>query len=445
MGARTNRTIVDKPAFAEDQHPLDSMFHDHFSETVGPQLMNAHARSRLPDFLVIGAPRSGTTWLQHNLQTHGDVFTPRTKELKYFSSRWQEFPLSVYLSAFADARPGQIKGDVTPSYCLLPAGRTALIARAKPTIKVILMMRQPIDRIISELRHTAAVLDAPVASILTVALNHSSLMSSDYEQTLRTWLEVLPAHQILPVYYDALEAAPQATFETVQKFLGLDYIAQAKPDRVNTSSKRDVPAPVIEALTRFFAPRLEPLDALCDQTWEVRVPERWRKQLSAPTSRKVFDLADQGVRAFVEDGVVCAAPRAVSETQLISGPADRLVEAGLVMAGRSLEEAQHRVFALCHLDRRLRDTALNAEPNAEQVTVIERHFHGHVLCYWNRRFYAVSMSLPLSFAEIVATPALFEKGLVRVSDTLVALRASFAMPADEVVGAEPPRPTYEPL
>lgn len=420
------------------------MFDDRFADTVAPQLANAETRAKLPDFLVIGAPRSGTTWLQSNLLTHPEVFTPRTKELKYFSSRWQEFPLSIYLSAFAEALPGQIKGEATPSYSLLPAGRVAVIARAKPSLKVILMMRHPVERIVSELKHIPGVLDGPIEGVLTVALNHSALMSSDYEQTLRAWLAVLPRHQILPLFYDTLEAAPDAMFDAVQHFLGLTHIAQPNLERVNTTPKRDVPTPVVEALHRFFAPRLKPLDTLCRLNWRVGVPERW---LDEPplAARRVFDLADQGVRAFVEDGVVYAAPRAASEAQLLSSGTSQLLAAGIVMAGRSLEEAQHRVFALCDLDRRLRDSALNAEPNAEQVTVIERHFHGHVLCYWNRRFYAVSMSLTLSFAEIVATPALYEQGLVRVNESLAALRASFAMPAREIADAEQPRQAISPL
>lgn len=421
------------------------MFDDRFAETVGPQLLSAHSRARLPDFLVIGAPRSGTTWLQHNLATNAGAFTPRTKELKYFSSRWQEFPLSVYLSAFRDAAPGQIKGDITPSYCLMPASRVALIARAKPTLKVIFMMREPVNRIVSELQHIPGALDGSIESILTIALNHSALMASDYEQTLRPWLEALPAAQILPVFYDSLEAAAQTTFETVQRFLELDLIAPARPDRVNASIKRDVPAPVVETLTSFFSPRLKPLDTLCRDTWSVGVPQAWSAKAPRSVGRRVFELRDQGVRTFVEDGTVYAAPRAVPEARLINEPAHQLTAAGLVMAGRSLEEAQHRVFALSDLDRRLRNSALNAEPNAEQVTVIERHFHGHVLCYWNRRFYAVSMSLTLSFAEIVATPALYEQGLVRVNESLAALRASFAMPAREITDAEPPRQANSPL
>lgn len=420
------------------------MFDNRFADIVGPQLNSAEVRAKLPDFLVIGAPRSGTTWLQSNLLTHPEVFTPITKELKYFSSRWQEFPLSIYLSAFAEALPGQIKGDVTPSYSLLPASRVAVIARAKPSIKVILMMRHPVERILSELKHIPGVLDAPIETVLTVALNHSSLMSSDYEQTLRAWLNVLPSDQILPLFYDTLEAAPDVTLNAVQNFLGLTHFAPPTLDRVNTTSQRAVPSQVVEALHRFFAPRLKPLDVLCRQNWGASLPERWL--LEPPTTRRrVFDLADQGVCTFVEDGVVYAAPRSASEANLLSYSTSELVAAGVVMGGRSLEEAQHRVFALCDLDRRLRDSALNAEPNAEQVTVIERHFHGHVLCYWNRRFYAVSMSLTLSFAEIVVTPALYEQGLVRVNESLAALRASFAMPAHEMTDAEPPRQAGSPL
>ncbi|MEQ1811220.1 MAG: sulfotransferase [Terricaulis sp.] len=445
MGELASRTREELSAISEDRHPLDSMFDDRFADTVGPQLASAETRAKLPDFLVIGAPRSGTTWLQSNLLTHPEVFTPRTKELKYFSSRWQEYPLSIYLSAFAEALPGQIKGEATPSYSLLPASRVAVIARAKPALKVILMMRHPVERIISELKHIPGVLDAPIETVLTVALNHSALMSSDYEQTLRAWLTVLPRHQILPLFYDTLEAAPDAAFDAVQNFLSLKHIAPPNLERVNTTPKRDVPAPVVEALHRFFSPRLKPLDALCRDNWRVGVPERWLAQPALVTRRRVFDLTDQGVRAFVEDGVVYAAPRAASGAQLLSSDTNQLLAAGIAMAGRSLEEAQHRVFALCDLDRRLRDSALNAEPNAEQVTVIERHFHGHVLCYWNRRFYAVSMSLTLSFAEIVAIPALYEQGLVRVNESLAALRASFAMPAHEIADAEQPRQAISPL
>src|SRR5712691_9258164 len=73
----------------------------------------------LPNFLVISAPKTGSTWLSVNLGLHPEIFIPERKELKYFSSYCQWFDLNWYLSHF---RPGagRTRGEASPAYALLP-------------------------------------------------------------------------------------------------------------------------------------------------------------------------------------------------------------------------------------------------------------------------------------------------------------------------------------
>jgi hypothetical protein len=69
-------------------------------------------RLTLPDFLGIGAPRAGTTWLDRNLRAHPDLYLPDRKELHYFD-RYYHTALYVYTRRFRAGR-GRVKGRDHP-------------------------------------------------------------------------------------------------------------------------------------------------------------------------------------------------------------------------------------------------------------------------------------------------------------------------------------------
>lgn len=105
----------------------------------------------LPDFLGIGATKAGTTWLYQNLFAHPDIFMPTTKELHYFDRRFDEI-LYVYTRKFKDVK-GKIKGEITPAYSILNIERIKFIHLLMPDVRLIFIMRNPIERAWSEAIH----------------------------------------------------------------------------------------------------------------------------------------------------------------------------------------------------------------------------------------------------------------------------------------------------
>src|SRR6185295_5025435 len=104
-----------------------------------------NAAGRLPRFLIVSPPKTGSTWLADNLRRHPGVFVPTIKEVKYFSCFFEALDFDWYLGHFGEAG-GRLKGEATPSYALLPVGRIRLLRRLFPGLKLVFLMREPIAR-----------------------------------------------------------------------------------------------------------------------------------------------------------------------------------------------------------------------------------------------------------------------------------------------------------
>lgn len=73
----------------------------------------------LPNFLIIGAPRSGTTWIQENIKHHPEIFMPEQKEIHFFD---RNYAMGIeYYEKYFSAYDGQKAiGEATPDYLHLP-------------------------------------------------------------------------------------------------------------------------------------------------------------------------------------------------------------------------------------------------------------------------------------------------------------------------------------
>ncbi|MGF1538239.1 MAG: sulfotransferase, partial [Elainellaceae cyanobacterium] len=144
-----------------------------------------------PDFICIGAIKSGTTWLHYNLQSHPEIWLPHIKELRYFNEpeynilgrlfgknkkRYEYWRMQVhfflkdkrawlnpnhvrwhlnyflwprspqwYASLF-DLGKGKITGDVTPLYASMPESNIAALKQDFPQTKIIYILRSPVER-----------------------------------------------------------------------------------------------------------------------------------------------------------------------------------------------------------------------------------------------------------------------------------------------------------
>lgn len=182
---------------------------------------------RLPDFLIIGACKAGTTTLWRYLQRHPRIFLLDPKEPDFFS-RIERYDQGIgwYKTLFVGARPDQFCGEASTTYSRWPhlGDVPARIARAAPTMKLIYMMRHPVDRTYSDYCQRMRM---PVPRLTFEEALQQDRMFTDtslYMMQIEKFLERFPRELLLPILLDDLSDDPRPTLETVQRFLGLDPI-----------------------------------------------------------------------------------------------------------------------------------------------------------------------------------------------------------------------------
>jgi Sulfotransferase domain len=111
--------------------------------------------ARLPDFIVVGVRKCGTTWLHRCLQEHPQIQMPAaTKELFFFDRHWRRGP-DWYSGYFRGCPPERVCGEISPSY-FAHASAPARIARVVPQARLMFLLRDPVARAVSAYRDMLA-------------------------------------------------------------------------------------------------------------------------------------------------------------------------------------------------------------------------------------------------------------------------------------------------
>ena len=187
----------------------------------------------LPDFLVLGTQKGGTTTLQLLLNQHPGVFLAPGKEVHYFSKHWEQSP-AWYANHFKDARPGQRRGDITPFYLFHPQAPQR-IHSLLPNAQLIVLLRDPVERALSQYFHSVRLgfEHLPVAEGLAAEperlrtedpihlQEHSYVSRSRYLEQLDRYGELFSHQQLLVLKSEDLFADPAATWKRIESFLGL--------------------------------------------------------------------------------------------------------------------------------------------------------------------------------------------------------------------------------
>lgn len=183
------------------------------------------SRLRFPDFLGIGGIKSATTWLYENLRGHPDVYLPPMKELHYFNLR-RHRRLKWYVAHYADAG-SRLTGEITPGYSLIGRGQVQRIARLMPEVRLILMIRNPIDRAWSHAVMTLARKQDRPAELVPDAEYKAFLASDrcreagDYDAIIDRWTTHFPPNRLHVTFFDHVERDPVAVLRAVFAHLGL--------------------------------------------------------------------------------------------------------------------------------------------------------------------------------------------------------------------------------
>ncbi|MDP9233760.1 MAG: sulfotransferase [Actinomycetota bacterium] len=198
----------------------------------------------LPDFLVIGAQKSGTTSLYEYLRSHPQVFMPDIKELDFFTPgiNWER-GFGWYQRLFTEAGDGVIAvGEASTSYTKWPrySGSAELIAQHLPQARLIYVIRNPIDRLRSHYVHNVAFGTETASLADAVKRNPDYINFSKYAMQLDQYFVHFGQEQILVITSEALRSQRAATLERVFSFLGVsaDWKSDVLEQEFFTSERR---------------------------------------------------------------------------------------------------------------------------------------------------------------------------------------------------------------
>lgn len=204
---------------------------------------------RLPDFLVIGAAKSGTTALWSFLRQHPQVFMPELKEPHHFAFEPDRAaPVfkgpgatihdsvtdrRAYAELFARAGSATAVGEASALYLYL-ADAAARIQAVLPDVRLVAILRQPADRAFSSYQHLKRQGREPAPSFeAALALEEQRIADSwgflwryrdlgHYPRQLRVYLERFGPERLLVHLYDDLVRDPPAVVRRTYQFLGVD-------------------------------------------------------------------------------------------------------------------------------------------------------------------------------------------------------------------------------
>jgi hypothetical protein len=206
---------------------------------------------RVPDFFIVGQPKSGTTALYEALRAHPQLYMPDLKEPVFLASdllaglrrptvRARPQNLEDYLALFVDATPEQRMGEASSLY-LWSRTAAANIAQLQPQARIIAILREPASMLRSlhlqllqdhsetepDLHKALALEDErrrgkriPRSAPRPAALFYSEHVR--YVEQLRRYREVFSAEQMLVLIYDDFRADNEGTVRRVLRFLGVD-------------------------------------------------------------------------------------------------------------------------------------------------------------------------------------------------------------------------------
>ena len=252
----------------------------------------------LPNFLIIGAAKSGTTSLAHYLRAHPQAYMPRFEPHYFTAERRWKLGQGWYESQFKEAGDAVAVGEKSASYSRHPLyrGVPGRIAALLPGVRVVYLVRHPLHRMRSEYLHR--LLNGKEARSLDEAVraDPSYLDTSRYALQIDRYLEHFPGEQLLVLTAERLRHSRQDTLDRVLEFLRLDRGWQSPElDReYNRTERKQARRPVPGPVKRL-------LDASLHVGVSPRTVERLSYRSVATKVDQSLIVFSDAVRAGLED------------------------------------------------------------------------------------------------------------------------------------------------
>jgi len=278
----------------------------------------------LPNFLGIGAQKSGTSWLYQNLRRHPNLWMPPVKELHYFDrsptypsssrlaskrlssrlfgkkthdlearkslkselynifrqSNWHQlrwkfrflfgkYDDNWYASLFKEGR-NKIKGEITPSYSVLDSCDVEHIHKLMPEVKIIFIIRNPIDRTWSHFRFNNKRLKIKEFQTLPefkkFVNSPSVTLKGDYVRTINIWQSYFSENQFFIGFYDDIKDNPRGFMLRILEFLGAEaseeHLGGDLSKKVFASPKQEFPEEFRRYLAKTYFQQIKQLSEM---------------------------------------------------------------------------------------------------------------------------------------------------------------------------------------
>lgn len=174
-----------------------------------------------PDFIGIGAQKCATSWMHELLNAHDQVFTSDPKEIDFFSYYFDR-GYEWYERHFAEAGPGLVRGETSPSYFYNPAV-PARVRAYHPDIKIIVILRDPVERAYSNHLHEvrAGHLTGDLSFAAGLRNNPAYIEQGRYATHLARWLKCFPQDQIKLLTFEEIMQDKARHADELCAFMGV--------------------------------------------------------------------------------------------------------------------------------------------------------------------------------------------------------------------------------
>jgi hypothetical protein len=209
----------------------------------------------LPNFLIIGAPRSGTTHLYRGLRQHPAIFMSDFKEPMFFAYEGEDRPGSItnraaYETLFHGSEPYPAVGEASTLYLYSP-NAARRIRQSIPDVRLIAILRNPTDRAFSQYTFQRFLQTEPLDTFEAALADENNRIQNNaspfllyrpvglYGRQIPRYLDQFPKEQLLFVLQDDLDIQPQTIFQQIFSFIGVD--PNFEPDLRHRTNASGVP------------------------------------------------------------------------------------------------------------------------------------------------------------------------------------------------------------
>ncbi|MCC6217533.1 MAG: sulfotransferase [Polyangiaceae bacterium] len=251
---------------------------------------------RLPDFLIGGAPKCGTTSLTAALARHPGVFIPGKKELSFFHDAAFAKGLGWYMDQFRGAGRGQVAGEGTPDY-LASEVAARRIALAAPGMRHVFLVRDPVARALSHYRFRFGTgrERRPLARVVRDELTRPDaddgyvLRFSRYAEGIQRYWDLFGPRRVHVVVFEELLASPAAELAAIQQFLGVPVVVDTLPrENASREARSQWALRAVQVVTRSQGP--------VKRTLRVLFPDAQRRQVRGWALRALTRRPARSVR-----------------------------------------------------------------------------------------------------------------------------------------------------